>query len=351
MHCNPFNLIKTVCYVLVQLVVCPCIAMSAKALCVTRFKPPIIWIPHRRMAYMRTVYLDPLDHPARIFHAFSDIFALQLWKGAMWCMRLLLFWCIAVSARSTRRTQHVSTKRLFATTAVEPQHAWDAAVSGAHLSISLPSAKCVVCPRASMQSADGSTRLFTSSSGFLTFERVGDQTVLWSSGGQPQAAGAVDADAAARGLFLQATGQLLLGDVDADRKTLLAGSAIYWQQLHAPAQAGSFLLVGNDESFGVYRNTTTTLAAASCIWTSASELTSGLSVTAPHSFYTASRVYELRLQIDGNLVLYETSSSSIVWQLATSCLLKPSLYMTTHLEGTSIISQCRALLSAATSSY
>jgi hypothetical protein len=160
----------------------------------------------------------------------------------------------------------------------------------------------------------------------------------------------------------QATGQLLLGDIDADRKTLLAGSAIYWQQLHAPAQAGSFLLVGNDDSFGLHRNaTTTTLAAASCIWTSASELTSGLSVTAPHSFYTASRAYELRLQIDGNLVLYDTSTSSIVWQTATWSVVKPSLYMTVcfrtlislaqkHLEGTSITSQCRALLSAATSS-
>jgi hypothetical protein len=160
----------------------------------------------------------------------------------------------------------------------------------------------------------------------------------------------------------QATGQLLLGDIDADRKTLLAGSAIYWQQLHAPAQAGSFLLVGNDDSFGVHRNvrTTTLVAASSCIWTSASELTSGLSVTAPHSFYTASRAYELRLQIDGNIVLYETSSSSIVWQTATWSVVKPSLYMTVcfrtlislaqkHLEGTSITSQCRALLPTATS--
>jgi hypothetical protein len=54
-----------------------------------------------------------------------------------------------------------------------------------------------------MQSADGSTRIYTSSSGCLIFERVADQTVLWSSGGQPQAAGVVDDDAAARGLFLQ----------------------------------------------------------------------------------------------------------------------------------------------------
>jgi hypothetical protein len=44
----------------------------------------------------------------------------------------------------------------------------------------------------------------------------------------------------------QPAGQLLLSDVDADSKTLQADSAIYWQQLHTPAQAGSFLLVGND---------------------------------------------------------------------------------------------------------
>jgi hypothetical protein len=88
--------------------------------------------------------------------------------------------------------------------AIEQQDSWDFAVSGAHLSMALPKAKCAICSRASLHSGDGSTRLFISNGGSLTFERVADETVLWSSGVQPPPVGAVDAAAvAAIGLFLQ----------------------------------------------------------------------------------------------------------------------------------------------------
>jgi hypothetical protein len=82
-------------------------------------------------------------------------------------------------------------------------------------------------------------------------------------------------------------------------------------------------------------------AVVDCLWTSASELSSGLHVTAPHSFYTASRAYELRLQVDGNLAVYDTATKFIVWQTGTSSAVLPVLYMTA--EGNLVLTTAAAL--------
>jgi hypothetical protein len=115
------------------------------------------------------------------------------------CAHLLLlgFGALLYAIRSTWRPQHASTKRLFVPTAVEQQDSWDSELPNANL-------KCALCPRAALQSRDGTARLFISSSGYLILEHVADQTVLWSSGAQLQHAGAVAAAAAAAiGLFIQ----------------------------------------------------------------------------------------------------------------------------------------------------
>jgi hypothetical protein len=82
-------------------------------------------------------------------------------------------------------------------------------------------------------------------------------------------------------------------------------------------------------------------AVVDCLWTSASELSSGLHVTAPHSFYTASRAYELRLQVDGNLAVYDTATKYIVWQTGTSSAVLPVLHMTA--EGNLVLTIATAL--------
>jgi hypothetical protein len=122
----------------------------------------------------------------------------------------------------------------------------------------------------------------------------------------------------------QADGQLLLVQLGTDSRTNTEGSTVYWQQLHAIAPAGSYLTVNNDNSFGVYYHGIT----ARCIWTSASELSSGSYVSAPHRFFTASGAHELRLQVDGNLVAYDTATGCIVWQTGTSSIETPALHMT-----------------------
>jgi hypothetical protein len=134
---------------------------------------------------------------------------------------------------------------------------------------------------------------------------------------------------------LQPDGQLLLAELDVDSNTYYSGTTIYWQQSHAIALAGSYLKIDNDSSIGVYDDSST------CVWTSASELSSGLHVTAPHSFYTASRAYELRLQVDGNLELYATATGYIVWQSGTSSTVLPSLRMTA--DGNLLLTTAAAL--------
>jgi hypothetical protein len=133
----------------------------------------------------------------------------------------------------------------------------------------------------------------------------------------------------------QPDGQLLSAQLDADSSTYTDGNTIYWQQLHAIASAGAYLKINNDNSFGVYHD------SSKCIWTSASQLSSGLHVTAPHSFYSASGAYELRLQVDGNLVAYDTASSYVVWQTGTSSTVAPTLHMTA--QGNLVLTTAKTL--------
>jgi hypothetical protein len=124
-------------------------------------------------------------------------------------------------------------------------------------------------------------------------------------------------------LLPQPNGQVLLGEVTAGTCAFTQGNSIYWQPLHYTARAGARLEIDHrGSSFSVYESEN------SRVWTSAAELSSGLHMSAPHSFYSASGAYELRVQTDGNLVVYETASSSAVWSSGTHSDTVPTLHMT-----------------------
>eukprot|EP00953_Heterococcus_sp_UTEX-ZZ885_P018060 10088-Heterococcus_DN1.PRE.1 len=216
----------------------------------------------------------------------------------------------------------------------------DTAVSDGYFVPVKSSSECIARPGAPLQSRSGDAALVVSKQGVLTLTGLANDhdetTVLWSSSTAGShnvvtEAAAAAADARA-GLFMQPDGQLLLAEPD--------GSTVYWQQSHAVAPAGAYIQINNDNSFGVYYAHGDT-AVVDCLWTSASELSSGLHVTAPHSFYTASRAYELRLQVDGNLAVYDTATKYIVWQTGTTSAVLPVLYMT--VEGNLVLTTAATL--------
>jgi hypothetical protein len=75
--------------------------------------------------------------------------------------------------------------------------------------------------------------------------------------------------------------------------------------------------VHDNATFGVYDGTNGT-----CYWTSASELSSGLSFAAPYRLISPQQKYELALKIDGNLVINDLTQLQPVTVWATDTQLQ-----------------------------